>query len=56
MSETVQITLITGLSVGLVATLFRHQDDMPVRVTLCCVIGLIAAFLFLGAAGWLSRV
>jgi hypothetical protein len=53
MSETVQITLITGLSVGLVAILFRHEDDMPVRVTLCCGIGLIGAYVFLGAAGWL---
>jgi hypothetical protein len=53
MSETIQIVLVTALSVGLVATLFRHADDMPVRVTLCCAMGLIGAVLFLGAAGWL---
>jgi hypothetical protein len=53
MSETLQIVLITGLSVGSVATLFRHADDMPVRVTLCCGIGLIGAYVFLVAAGWL---
>jgi len=52
MSETVQITFITALSVGSVAILFRHADDMPVRVTLCCGIGLIGAYAFLGAAGW----
>ena len=48
-----QITFITALSVGSVAVLFRHEDDMAVRVTLCCAIGLIGAVLFLGAAGWL---
>jgi hypothetical protein len=53
MNETLQIVLIAGISVGSVATLFRHVDDMPVRVTLCCGIGLIVAFLFLAAAGWL---
>jgi hypothetical protein len=52
MSETVQITFITALSVGSVAILFRHQDDMAVRVTLSCAMGLIGALLFLGAAGW----
>jgi hypothetical protein len=53
MSETLQIVLITALSVGSVATMFRHADDMPVRVTLSIAVGLIGAFLFFGAAGWL---
>ena len=53
MNETVQIVLITGISVGLVAALFRHADDMPVRVTLSIAAGLIGAYVFLGAAGWL---
>jgi hypothetical protein len=52
MNNTIQIVLVTALSVGSVAVLFRHEDDMPVRVTLCCGIGLIAAYVFLGAAGW----
>jgi xanthosine utilization system XapX-like protein len=52
MSETVRITLMTGLAVGLLATLFRHADDMPTRVAWCCGLGLIGMFVFLGAAGW----
>jgi hypothetical protein len=52
MNETLQIVLITGISVGSVATLFRHVDDMPVRLTLCCAVGLIGAYIFLSAAGW----
>ena len=52
MSETLQIVLITALSVGSVATMFRHADDMPVRVTLCAAIAMVGAYVFLGAAGW----
>ena len=53
MNDTIQIVLIIGVSVGLVATLFRHADDMPLRVTLSIATGLIGAYVFLGAAGWL---